>query len=246
MLTLNHSGWNKDYGPYEFNIPFDDSRTDWEIHFPDGDVYRQGTPFQEETRDWNADHHVYTQHGAWFYCSESSRGEFFTPQGMLRLVVDGEAIVPGLPDPAVPIKEHLERLAEQKLRNEADRKRAWPVSVTDERGREVTVLFDATESYYRMHLATGKSYFQTSDFEERPERWVNRGVTSAPIFGAWFQSNTETLEACFFTPKEMVQMVVDKKAVIEGFDLEAQMMERSQPAHGRTATTKRRSREAER
>lgn len=245
MLTLNYSGWNKDYGAYSFDIPFDDTKTDWEIQFKK-DVYYQLGPFTEITRDWNCDGDVYAQYGAWF--GEEPNGfarDFYTPERMLRLVIDEEATIPGLPDPSAPIKEHREE--QLRKADEAERaKRVRSVSVKDEKGRETSVPFDANESNYRIHLATGKRFFQTSDFDERPESWVDRGESGRPVFGAWFQSDAETLEARYFTPEELVRMAVSKEAVIEGFDLDARKVGSTQPAHDNPAKKKHRSREEER
>ena len=112
MIELNITGWNNVYGPYRFIVPFDDEKTDHEIHFADGSVSKQTTAFDYETRDWNHDGDVYTQYGAWFR-HEGGGGDFFTPEQLLRLVADDDATVPGLSDPKAPVKkavrEHEER-----------------------------------------------------------------------------------------------------------------------------------------
>lgn len=244
MLTLNYSGWSKGYGPYKFNIPFDDTKTNWEIHFSDGKVSRQETPFHIETRDWNCDRDVYSQYGAWFFLEESSRGEFYTPERMLRLVVDGDATVPGLPDPSAPIKAYKEE--QQRKAAEAElAMRARSVSIKDKSGQQINVLFDIEENSYRIRLSDGKRFFQTGYFELQPERFVDRGDSFRPVFGAWFQSDSEVLEAIYFTPEEIVQMVFNENAVIEGGIPLSQTQEQTH-ADSSEHGCKKRSREAER
>lgn len=221
-MMLNYSGWKKGYGPFDQRISFDESRADWEIRFTDGATFHQVTLFGKETRDWNHDGYVRPQFGAWFRCENNAQSEFFTPQDMLRLVVDEEANIPGLPDPSAPIKERIKQLEESKLQEKAEAKRARIVSVKGEHGCTINALFDATKFNYHVKLAEGKSYFQTSDFDERPANRVDRGATTSPLFGAWFQSSAEVLDAHYFTPEELVQMVIDKKADVDGLDLKAQ------------------------
>lgn len=96
-MLIEHSGYRKNHGLFCFKIPVDENKTDYEIHFNNGSVYRQNGPFENVTHDWNCDGDVYTQFGAYFDCN--GRGEFFTPVDLVTFVVEHEAQVPGIQDP---------------------------------------------------------------------------------------------------------------------------------------------------
>lgn len=117
MLTINVSGWKKGYGPYSLNLPFDEQKIDYEIHFKDGTCYIQESPFKDEAHDWNNDGDVYPQFGAWFR-GDDGRGEFFTPVDMLRLVQESQAEVVGLTDPLSALEGYIR--AKEEREDEAD------------------------------------------------------------------------------------------------------------------------------
>lgn len=91
-MIVNYSGWNQKLGPFYFDIPFDEKKENFEIHFKSGDIGRQSTPFDVYTGDWNHDGDVYAQFGAWFdYLSPSGefqRGSFWTPEALVRAALD--------------------------------------------------------------------------------------------------------------------------------------------------------------
>lgn len=69
-------------------------KTDYEILFFSGKVYKQNTEFKSYTYDWNNDGDVYEQFGAFFECynkdgAYDSRGIFLTPQDMVFMLVEG-------------------------------------------------------------------------------------------------------------------------------------------------------------
>lgn len=125
MLTINVSGWKKGYGPYDLNLPFDDQKTDYQIHFKDGDHYAQESPFETKTCDWNNDGDIYPQYGAWFR-GQDGRGEFFTPVELLRLVQENQAEIPGLVDPLAALNDYTKAMEEREAKAEgiATRKQA--------------------------------------------------------------------------------------------------------------------------
>lgn len=93
-MKIAYSGWSEKYGSYKYNIPFDESRKDFEICFQSGQVLRQCSEFQHVTADWNCDGDVYTQFGANFKRFNSdgsarSGREFWTPGDLVAELIDG-------------------------------------------------------------------------------------------------------------------------------------------------------------
>lgn len=86
-MYVNYSGWHKDRGSFSCNIFINEQKTDYEIHYSNGKILRQSTPFDHFTGDWNHDNDVYTQYGAWFQ-DEGGYGQFWTPEDMVRAVAD--------------------------------------------------------------------------------------------------------------------------------------------------------------
>lgn len=127
MLTINVSGWKKGYGPYDVNLPFDEQKTDYQIHFKDGERYAQVSPFETETHDWNNDGDVYPQYGAWFR-SQNGRGEFFTPVDLLRLVQEKQAEVTGMVDPLSALNGYIKAKEEEQAAKKAAEAKSYPVS----------------------------------------------------------------------------------------------------------------------
>jgi hypothetical protein len=93
-MILEHSGWSQERGCFCDKYYIDPTRTDHEIHWKDGRICKQITPFESVTRDWNYDGDVYTEFGAMFEGRYSR--EWWTPHHLLGLVVDGEAEIPGI------------------------------------------------------------------------------------------------------------------------------------------------------
>jgi len=87
-MYVNHSGWTKEKGSFHYDIFLDETKTDYELHFADGFIAKQTTPFQEVTADWNYDGDQYTQFGAWFE-SRYGGANFWTPTEMVRALLDG-------------------------------------------------------------------------------------------------------------------------------------------------------------
>lgn len=97
-MNVEYSGWKEDCGFFSFQIPVDETKEDYEIRLKNGSVFRQSSPFQAVTRDWNWDGDVYTRFGAYF-AYDGGGGEFFTPEDMVSLVVHDGAEIPGITDP---------------------------------------------------------------------------------------------------------------------------------------------------
>ena len=93
-MKLEHSGWSQERGWYCDKYFIDETKTDHEIHWKDGRICKQLTPFEDVERDWNYDGDVYSEFGAMF---EGKYGrEWWTPYHLLSLMVDDEANVPGI------------------------------------------------------------------------------------------------------------------------------------------------------
>ena len=93
-MVLEHSGWSQERGWFCDKYNIDTTRTDHEIHWKDGRICKQLTPFESVERDWNLDGDVYSEFGAMF---EGKYGrEWWTPHHLLSLMCDGEAIIPGI------------------------------------------------------------------------------------------------------------------------------------------------------
>ena len=93
-MQLTHEGWSQERGWFCDKYEIDTTRTDHEIHWKDGRICKQLTPFEVVERDWNNDGDVYEEFGAMF---EGKYGrEWWTPYYLLSLMIDGEADVPGI------------------------------------------------------------------------------------------------------------------------------------------------------
>lgn len=87
-MYVNHSGWNIETGPFNYNIYVDENKTDHEIHFQDGTIAKQVTPFESRTEDWNHDGDVYEQFGAWFQRPGENRSTFWTPEELVMSIIE--------------------------------------------------------------------------------------------------------------------------------------------------------------
>lgn len=124
-MNITLSGWNEKLGSYSFDIFVDEQKDNYEIHFKDGFVAKQTTPFQYVTQDWNHDGDVYTMFGAWFE-SKFGGSDFWSADEMVSgLVLSAQeegyrdtykiACIPGieLPDalqrqpPRSPLNERI-------------------------------------------------------------------------------------------------------------------------------------------
>ena len=94
-MQFEHSGWSQERGNFCDKYDIDTTRTDHEIHWKNGKVCKQLYPFETAERDWNNDGDVYELFGAVFEGYYGGR-DWYTPQDLLRLVLDGEADVPGI------------------------------------------------------------------------------------------------------------------------------------------------------
>ena len=95
-MQLEHSGWSQERGWFcdKYNVDTI-TGTPHEIHWKNGKVCKQITQFETVTRDWNNDGDVYAEFGAMFEGFYGGR-DWYTPQGLLSLVLEGEADVPGI------------------------------------------------------------------------------------------------------------------------------------------------------
>ena len=94
-MQLEHSGWSSERGWFQDKYNIDTTRTDHEIHWKNGQVCKQESPFQSMTADFNNDGDVYTEFGCWFESVYAGR-EWWTPQNLLSLVLEGEATINGI------------------------------------------------------------------------------------------------------------------------------------------------------
>lgn len=94
-MILTHEGWTQDRGRFCDKYAFDTSRSDHEIHWKNGKISKQETPFKYVTADWNCDGDVYEECGANFEGYYSGRA-WLTPGQLLQLVISGDATVPGI------------------------------------------------------------------------------------------------------------------------------------------------------
>ena len=94
-MQLTHEGWSQERGWFQDKYNIDTTRTDHEIHWKNGQVCKQILPFQVVSADWNNDDDVYAEFGATFESRYGGR-EWWTPQNLLGLMLDGEAVIPGI------------------------------------------------------------------------------------------------------------------------------------------------------
>ena len=93
-MLINHSGWSEKYGSFNYNILFNEKRTDFEIRFESGQSLRQCSEFQHVTADWNCDGDIYTEFGANFTRFDKdgtprAGREFWTPTDLIVELIDG-------------------------------------------------------------------------------------------------------------------------------------------------------------
>lgn len=122
-MQINYSGWKKDFGSFDVNVFVDETKTDYEIRFKNGEVWKQCECFEKITADWNNDGDVYSRFGAWFEvfnkAGQSLGREFFTPVEMVRAIVDKEAVVIGLDEPVLKKKTLEDHIIQSERRAEA-------------------------------------------------------------------------------------------------------------------------------
>lgn len=94
-MILENSGWSQERGWFCDKYSIDTTRIDHEIHWKNGQVCRQIYPFATVEADWNNDDDVYAEFGATFESKYGGRS-WYTPQDLLRLVLDDKATIPGI------------------------------------------------------------------------------------------------------------------------------------------------------
>lgn len=94
-MQLFHEGWSQERGWFQDKYNIDTTRTDHEIHWKNGKVCKQVTPFEIVTADWNCDGDVYSEFGANFESQYAGR-DWWTPHSLLDLIIEGEATVTGI------------------------------------------------------------------------------------------------------------------------------------------------------
>ena len=94
-MQLTHEGWSEERGWFQDKYNIDTTRTDYEIHWKNGRVCKQVTPFKVVTADWNCDGDVYDEFGANFESPYAGR-DWWTPHSLLDLIIEGEATVSGI------------------------------------------------------------------------------------------------------------------------------------------------------
>ncbi len=130
-MYINHSGWSEKYGSFSYDVFIDEEKTDYELHYSKGEVFKQASEFQWVSADWNCDGDVYSQFGASFAYydrngEETSSREFLTPQEMVSLLVDGlygdhydyESVVVSIPGIILPPPERRPSIDERISRSE--------------------------------------------------------------------------------------------------------------------------------
>ena len=95
-MILEHSGWEVNRGFYTDKYYFDETKTGHKIHWRNGAVCRQQSSFEMVTADWNNDGDVYSEFGANFDSQWGAGREWWTPQNLLGIMLDGEATIPGI------------------------------------------------------------------------------------------------------------------------------------------------------
>ena len=122
-MKVNYSGWKKDFGSFDVDVFLDETKTNYEIQFKNGEVWKQRDGFESVTADWNNDGDIYSRFGAWFEvfnkAGQSLGREFFTAVEMVRVVVDGKAVVKGLTVPELKKKTLEDRIIQSERRSEA-------------------------------------------------------------------------------------------------------------------------------
>lgn len=125
-MQIEYCGWNEEDGAFHCYVYIDENKQDYEIHYKNGMIAKQCSPFENRTADWNNDGDIYTQFGAWFSCidknGESAGRDFWTPVDMVSVLVDAkkkplskiygnEVIdIPDIKIPILDVKRSLEDL----------------------------------------------------------------------------------------------------------------------------------------
>ena len=147
-MQVDYRGWKEGIGAFSCQIFVDENKTDYEIHYKNGMIARQISPFDYETNDWNHDGDIYTKFGAFFSCKDKKGNscgvDFWSPEEMVRVVVDAKNTtlsrlngndvidIPGIKIP--DIRKHPP--LDQQLRMTERRKEAMDI----ERNRKMKML----------------------------------------------------------------------------------------------------------
>lgn len=105
-MKIHHQGWNDTVGAFNSDVTIEETKCDYEILFANGMVYRQCTPFADYITNQDPTGTIHYKLGAYFDCNGSR--EFFTPQELASLALNGYAVIPGL-----QIEDRQENLADR-------------------------------------------------------------------------------------------------------------------------------------
>lgn len=87
-MIVEYSGWSEEKGSFHYNVFLNEASIEYEIEYEDGFIAEQTSIFKNFTLDWNHDGDEYTLFGAWFK-SRHGGEEFFTPEDLVRSLIDG-------------------------------------------------------------------------------------------------------------------------------------------------------------
>lgn len=93
-MKIHHAGWNETVGAFNCDATINVDKCDYEIHFTNGSVFRQETPFDDLVTEFDQNDTAHPRFGAFF--SHNGATEFFTPLELVALVANGYATIPGI------------------------------------------------------------------------------------------------------------------------------------------------------
>lgn len=127
-MNVTYAGWNIEHGCFHCDIFVDETKTDYEIHYANGNIAKQTSPFDTVTTDWNNDGDVYSMFGAWFGEVENDgkihRSTFWSVEDLVQAAADaldpnascmGQKIIaiPGIEIPPLEKRPSLEEKIRQ-------------------------------------------------------------------------------------------------------------------------------------
>lgn len=94
-MIIENSGWNEKRGWFIDKYFVDEFEINYKIHWKNGGMCKQITPFEDVTRDWNYDGDVYTEFVAGF---EGKYGgiDYWTPHHLISEILEGNITVDGI------------------------------------------------------------------------------------------------------------------------------------------------------
>ncbi len=93
-MKVHQQGWNEAVGVFNCDVTIDEAKLDYEIHFTNGTICRQQTPFEQHVLRQEPDGELEQKIGAFF--DYRGNRELFTPAEMASLALNGYAVIPGL------------------------------------------------------------------------------------------------------------------------------------------------------